>query len=152
MKLFPQSFMETLVTHPHCYEKTYSDKIDNGVDHSIFCSVLEKRLTELHSECHWVQSVSWQLCGQCTLPCLRKALNTRTGKCLWHSEQGCSHDDCAHYIPVTTSPFHCPDARGTYDLQVTPTWIHVSANYILHLVSPHLLVDCVTLQHINYST
>ena len=83
---------------------------------------MKKSLLILKEKCHWLRAVSWEICGQCKL-CPGK-IDRETGKCFRHQEQGCGHDDCAHYVPVKSSPFCCKDARGP-DLRIGRTWIQV---------------------------
>ena len=64
----------------------------------------------MRGECHWLRSVSWDLCVQCRL-CPGK-VDSSTGNCIWHDTKGCLHDDCAHYIPLKSHKFYCPDAKG----------------------------------------
>ena len=85
--------------------------------------ILRDSLEKLKGECHWLCAVSWQLCGQCKL-CPGK-VDPETRKCFWHQERECLHDDCAHYVPVDSSPFCCKDAKGP-DLRIPQTWIQVS--------------------------
>lgn len=87
-----------------------------------FSRVLKKSLLILKEQCHWLRAVSWEICGRCKL-CPGK-VDRETGKCFRHQKQGCSHDDCAHYVPVSCSPFCCKDARGP-DLRIGRTWIQV---------------------------
>ncbi|KAK2559161.1 putative serine/threonine-protein kinase pats1 [Acropora cervicornis] len=88
--------------------------------------VLKKSLLILKEKCHWLRAVSWEICGQCKL-CPGK-IDRETGKCFRHQEQGCRHDDCAHYVPVNCSPFCCKDARGP-DLRIGRTWIQAVCEY-----------------------
>lgn len=41
--------------------------------------------------------MAWDLCAQCDI-CQGKV--DTYGFCHWHKKQGCSHSDCAHYIPL----------------------------------------------------
>ncbi|KAL9960688.1 hypothetical protein ACROYT_G034174 [Oculina patagonica] len=84
--------------------------------------VLKCRLNELRMECHWLRSVTWELCGKCPCKKCSKQMNIKTGKCFRHQEQGCSQDDCAHYVPVKRSPFACNCAKGRV-LPVPQTWV-----------------------------
>ena len=86
-------------------------------------SVLRSSLDRLKRECHWLRAVSWQLCGQCKL--CRGRVNPETKKCYWHQTTDCFHDDCAHYVPVNSSPFCCAYAKGP-DFRISQTWIQVS--------------------------
>lgn len=64
----------------------------------------------MREECHWLRSLSWELCVQCRL-CAGK-VDSNTGNCVWHDTNGCVHDDCAHYMSLKSYPLHCPDAKG----------------------------------------
>ena len=75
-----------------------------------FSSCLERSLETIREECHWLRSVSWELCAQCRL-CAGN-VDSNTGRCIWHDRTGCSHDDCAHYIALKNRPYHCPDAMS----------------------------------------
>ena len=72
---------------------------------SLSFSFLKTSLERLHEECHWLQTVSWDLCARCNL-CPREFVRG-TGKCYWHAEVECCHDDCAHYVSLTKKPFVC---------------------------------------------
>ena len=72
---------------------------------SLSFSFLKTSLERLHEECHWLQTVSWDLCARCNL-CPRQFVR-ETGKCSWHAEVECCHDDCAHYVSLTKKPFVC---------------------------------------------
>ena len=85
-------------------------------------SVLRSSLERLKRECHWLRAVSWQLCGQCKL-CPGR-VDPETEKCYWHQTTDCLHDDCAHYVPVNSSPFCCAYAKGP-DCRISQTWIQV---------------------------
>ena len=85
-------------------------------------SVLRSSLDKLKRECHWLRAVSWQLCGQCKL-CPGR-VDPETKKCYWHQTTDCLHDDCAHYVPVNSSPFCCAYAKGP-DFRISQTWIQV---------------------------
>ena len=85
-------------------------------------SVLRSSLERLKRECHWLRAVSWQLCGQCKL-CPGR-VDPETKKCYWHQTTDCLHDDCAHYVPVNSSPFCCAYAKGP-DFRISQTWIQV---------------------------
>lgn len=76
----------------------------------LFPSCLERSLETVREECHWLRSVSWDLCVQCRL-CPGK-VDPNTGNCIWHDTEGCLHDDCAHYIPLKSCKFYCPDTKG----------------------------------------
>lgn len=91
-------------------------------------SVLESRLNELREECHWLRAVTWELCGKCPCKKCSKQMNPKTGKCFRHQKQGCSLDDCAHYVPVKRSPFACNCAKGRV-LPVPQTWVQVSGQF-----------------------
>ena len=84
--------------------------------------VLRWSLDRLKRECHWLRAVSWQLCGQCK-PCPGR-VDPETKKCYWHQATDCPHDDCAHYVPVTSSPFCCAYAKGP-DFRISQTWMQV---------------------------
>ena len=75
----------------------------------LFCSCLEKSLKNLRTECHWLTSMSWDLCARCDL-CRGKV--DAHGLCHWHKKPECSHADCAHYIPLETSPLCCNAVNG----------------------------------------
>ena len=85
-------------------------------------SVLRSSLDRLKRECHWLRAVSWQLCGQCKL-CPGR-VDRETKKCYWHQTTDCLHDDCAHYVPVNSSPFCCAYAKGP-DFRISQTWMQV---------------------------
>ena len=85
-------------------------------------SVLRSSLERLKRECHWLRAVSWQLCGQCKL--CPGGVDRETKKCYWHQTTDCLHDDCAHYVPVNSSPFCCAYAKGP-DFRISQTWIQV---------------------------
>ena len=70
----------------------------------LFCSCLEKSLKNLRTECHWLTSMSWDLCARCDL-CPGKV--DENGLCHWHKKTECSHADCAHYISLERSPLCC---------------------------------------------
>ncbi|XP_027053830.1 uncharacterized protein LOC113680972 [Pocillopora damicornis] len=73
-------------------------------------SFLKTSLERLHEECHWLQTVSWDLCARCDL-CPREFVHG-TGNCYWHAEVECCHDDCAHYVSLTRKPFVCTRTQG----------------------------------------
>lgn len=78
-------------------------------EYQIF-SCLERSLETIRTECHWLRSVSWDLCAQCRL-CAGK-VDSNTRRCIWHNTERCSHDDCAHYIALKSSQYFCPHAKS----------------------------------------
>ena len=90
---------------------------------SLSFSFLKTSLERLHEECHWLQKVSWDLCARCDLCPPQFARGT--GKCYWHAEEGCCHDDCAHYVSLTKKSVVC--LRTLRRPQVCPpkTWSQV---------------------------
>lgn len=78
-------------------------------EYQIF-SCLERSLETIRKECHWLRSVSWDLCAQCRL-CAGK-VDSNTRRCIWHNRERCSHDDCAHYIALKSSQYFCPHAKS----------------------------------------
>ena len=102
---------------------------------SLSFSFLKTSLERLHEECHWLQKVSWDLCARCDL-CLRQFIHG-TGKCYWHAEVECCHDDCAHYVSLTRKPFVCTRTQGpkfcppkTWS-QVKPVQVHCDQVFVV---------------------
>ncbi|XP_022808466.1 uncharacterized protein LOC111345452 [Stylophora pistillata] len=62
-------------------------------------SHLEHCRSELNVTCHWLRSVTWELCVKCPLcePCPDES-RVGTGICIWHGQNDCHHDDCGHYL------------------------------------------------------
>ncbi|XP_022802850.1 uncharacterized protein LOC111340292 isoform X2 [Stylophora pistillata] len=81
---------------------------------------LEKTLTTLKNECHWMHEVSWMFSGKCNR-CPGK-VNPETKNCFRHEKRGCDNDDCAHYVALKCRPFCCENAKGP-DLRLQHTWI-----------------------------
>lgn len=85
--------------------------IQTDFEYQIF-SCLERSLETIRKECHWLRSVSWDLCAQCRL-CAGK-VDSNTRRCIWHNRERCSHDDCAHYIALKSSQYFCPHAKSRH--------------------------------------
>ena len=70
---------------------------------SFFFSHLEHCRSELSVTCHWLRSVTWELCVKCPLcePCPDES-HVGTDICIWHGQNDCHHDDCGHYLLLTS--------------------------------------------------
>lgn len=95
-----------------------------------FCSHLEYCKNKLHTNCHWLRSVSLDLFVQCKLckPCPDKC-HKETDICIWHKQQGCSHADCGHYIPLERRGLSCDHAADTapsFSREKLQPWTEVS--------------------------
>ena len=82
--------------------------VDILVAMSVHCSLLELCRTRLSYIYLWLQSATMELHVKCQLckPCPDKCRNG-TNICLLHKEKGCTHFDCRHYIPLSSSGLSC---------------------------------------------
>ena len=78
-------------------------QILNGSFFSLICSQLDKFLEKLQRECHWLESMSVELCARCTV-CIGTAT---TEPCARHEDRSCRHHDCGHYIPLDGRSLCC---------------------------------------------
>lgn len=104
-------------------------------------SYLERTLADIRDECHWLRSVSWELSIRCNL-CGGKE-DPETGLCTWHDRKGCVHEDCAHYIPLKSRHYSCPDAKGPekgiIPKEAYEDWFAVSLFVLRSICIPSLL-------------
>lgn len=80
-------------------------------------------LEELKKECHWLSSMSTQMCVRCTI-CLEEH-GDDAKRCMRHNKKACLRHDCAHYIPLESKVLCCEPERPL-QLDKLQTWIEVS--------------------------
>ena len=95
----------------------------------VHCSHLEHCRTRLSITCPWLRSVTMELFVKCQLcePCPDKC-RARTNICIFHKEEGCSHFDCGHYIPLRSFSLSCEhtvDAVPYYRAEKLEPWAQV---------------------------
>ena len=95
----------------------------------VICSHLEDYKTGLSSTCHWLRSVTMELCVKCQLckPCPDKCCDG-TNICISHKKKRCSHFDCGHYIPLRSCDLSCEhsvDAVPDYPAEKLAPWVQV---------------------------
>ena len=95
----------------------------------VHCSHLERCRTRLSVTCSWLRSVTMQLFLKCQLcePCPDKCRGG-TNICILHKEEGCSHFDCGHYIPLRSFGLSCEhsvDAVPHYPAEKLDPWVQV---------------------------
>ena len=95
----------------------------------VHCSHLEGCKTGLNSTCQWLGAVTMELCVKCQLcePCPDKCRGG-TNICMLHKEEGCSHFDCGHYIPLRSFDLSCEhsvDAVPYYPAEKLDPWVQV---------------------------
>ena len=71
-------------------------------------SLLERCRARLSVTCQWLRSATMELYVKCQLcePCPDKCRDG-TNICLLHKEKGCTHVECGHYIPLSSSGLSC---------------------------------------------
>ncbi|XP_078376165.1 uncharacterized protein LOC144659573 [Oculina patagonica] len=111
-------------------------------------SFLMISLTTLHEDCHWLHAVSWDICARCKL-CPPQFV-TDNGECVWHGKQGCSHDDCAHYVSLTKKPVRCSRTDGPI-YRPSNTWIQALEEITGHK-QPFLQTLCAKLTQMEVAT
>ena len=75
-------------------------------------------LEKLQRECHWLESMSVELCARCTV-CIGTAT---TEPCARHEERSCRHHDCGHYIPLDGRSLCCKPGQMLNKKPLKP-WI-----------------------------
>ena len=85
---------------------------------SLIRSQLDKFLDKLQRECHWLESMSAELCARCTV-CIETAT---TEPCARHEERSCRHHDCGHYIPLDGRSLCCKPGQ-MLDKKPLKPWI-----------------------------
>ena len=95
----------------------------------VLCSHLESCETAPGSTCHWLRSVTMEVCVKCQLckPCPDKCRDG-TNICKLHKEKGCIHFDCGHYIPLRSFGLSCEysvDAVPDYPAENLNPWVKV---------------------------
>ena len=75
-------------------------------------------LEKLQRECHWLESMSVELCARCTI-CTGTAT---TEPCARHEERSCKHHDCGHYIPLDGRSLCCKPGQ-VLDKKPLKPWI-----------------------------
>ena len=85
-----------------------------------------KFLETLRQECHWLKSVSTEVCALCTI-CFGKR-DGDSKPCERHDEDEtpCQRHDCAHYIPLKSKVICCRPGHPL-PLDSLRPWIQVSA-------------------------
>ena len=88
------------------------------------CSQLNTFLEKLQRECHWLESMSVELCARCTI-----CIGTETDPCARHEKRFCRNHDCGHFIPLDGRGLCCKPGRMLEKKPLKP-WIkaikHVS--------------------------
>ena len=81
-------------------------------------------LEKLQRECHWLESMSVELCARCTV-CVGREIEP----CARHEDSFCRHHDCGHYIPLDGRGLCCKPGQ-MLDTKPLKPWIkaieHVS--------------------------
>lgn len=88
----------------------------------LMLSFVKESMKTLQKECHWLLSMSWEICVRCTV-CMGNNIEC----CKLHNEKKCLHHDCGHYIPLDSNflgcKVGCPLPRDA--LQRLQLWIDV---------------------------
>ena len=74
-------------------------------------------MEKLQRECHWLESMSVELCARCTI-----CVGTKTEPCTRHEERSCRHHDCGHYIPLDGRGLCCKPGQ-MLDKKPLKPWI-----------------------------
>ena len=73
---------------------------------------------KLQRECHWLESMSVELCARCTV-----CIGRKTEPCARHEESFCRHHDCGHYIPLVGEVALWCTPRQRMDSKPLKPWI-----------------------------
>ena len=75
-------------------------------------------LVKLQRECHWLESMSVELCARCTV-----CIGRETKPCARHEESCCRHHDCGHYIPLVGKVALCCKPGQMLEKKTLTPWI-----------------------------
>ena len=73
---------------------------------------------KLQRECHWLESMSVELCARCTV-----CIGRKEEACARHEESCCRHHDCGHYIPLVGKAALWCTPRQRMDSKPLKPWI-----------------------------
>ena len=75
-------------------------------------------LEKLQRECHWLESMSVELCARCTV-----CIGRKTEPCARHEEISCRRHDCGHYIPLVGEVALCCNPDEMLETKPLKPWI-----------------------------